>query len=100
VDQKIRCIKDNLARKAVDHRTKVRCYGELRDLYGLKREELGKKLPRDDKGHMLPYQSGDGQGEFMTHADMAKEVGMKEMSLERSLKIERSSCMDSSMVSN
>lgn len=89
-DQKIRCIKDNLARKAVDTRTKVRCYGELRDLYGLKKGQMLGVYPRDEIGRITkPIESSDGIG-FMSHADMAKEVGLSGATLERSLKIERS----------
>jgi len=39
-----RLIVDNLARKAVDTKTKLLCYRELKGLYGLKRVSYGKKL--------------------------------------------------------
>lgn len=88
-DQKIRCIKDNLARKAVDVRTKVRCYGELRELYGIKQRQN----PKDAFGHYRKVSDSvpsGGATEIMSHADMAKEVGMSGSTLERSLKIENS----------
>jgi hypothetical protein len=89
-NQKIRCIKDNLARKAVDVRTKVRCYGELREIYGLKRGDLGKvQREKGQSGFSAVNQSSEGFT-FMSHADMAKEVGFSEVTMERALKIEKS----------
>lgn len=58
----------------MDTRTKVRCYGELRDLYGLKRGQMFEKYPRDEVGRITkPIESSDSIG-FMSHADMAKEI--------------------------
>jgi hypothetical protein len=84
-DQKIRCIKDNLARKAVDTRTKVSCFGELLDLYGLKRGQT-KTIYVDYVDEPI----GRTTENFMTHDDIAEEVGLSGHTLERALKIEKS----------
>jgi ParB-like chromosome segregation protein Spo0J len=89
ISQKIRCIKDNLARKAVDWRTRIRCYGELRDLYGLKERQNPKNEHGQYRKVSDSVESG-GTTEFLTHADIAKEVNLTEKTSERALRIERS----------
>lgn len=88
-DQKIRVIKDNLARKAVDIKTKLLCYRELKTLYGLKEREIFKKYPRDKKGHIKkPMVARDSIGnKVMSNAEIAKEVGFDNTSYYRAEKI-------------
>jgi len=62
-----RLIVDNLARKAVDTKTKLLCYRELKGLYGLKRTDTLKK------GDKLPDRSTELTGK-MSDAEIAKEV--------------------------
>jgi hypothetical protein len=56
---------------------KIRCSGELRDLYGLKQRQN----PQNEFGQFRKVsdsvKSSDAT-DFMTHAETAKEVGFKE----------------------
>lgn len=74
-DQKIRVIKDNLARKAVDTKTKLLCYRELKSLYGLKNGQTKAKL--------VPW----NEDKIMTEDEIAKEVGFDKTSYHRAEKI-------------
>lgn len=86
-DQKIRVIKDNLARKAVDNKTKLLCFGELKRLYGLKERANIKQYPRDEKGHIMkPVDSTDFTG-VLTEDEIAKEVGITGETYRRSMKV-------------
>jgi hypothetical protein len=52
--------------------------GELRDLYGLKRGELGKiQREKGTNGFGNVNQSGEGFTDFMTHSKIAKESMIK-----------------------
>ena len=69
VSQMTRIIKDNLARKAVDFRTKIKCYNELRRLYGLKHSGQPSKSIRSPERISL------------SEDEIAKEVGFSRRTL-------------------
>jgi len=81
-EQQIRIIKDNLARKSVDFRTKMRCYEELKRLYGLKR------------GSPTPYVKNSSEritdNVKLSEDDIAHEVGFSAETFKRAKKIETS----------
>jgi hypothetical protein len=64
-------IKDNLARKSVDFRTKMRCYKELKALYGIQR---GDNIQKGVKG-TLSLNDTSIDGTLMSQDKTAKEVG-------------------------
>ena len=92
VDQKVRLIKDNLARKDVSYRTKIRCYRELQDLYGLKRGEYQTtQLQRTDDGKLTPsLKRSTERSSILTEDEIAKEVGLSRSTLERAEAIDQS----------
>jgi ParB-like chromosome segregation protein Spo0J len=79
VDQKIHLIKDNLARKSVDFRTKLNSYRELRKLYGLRRggDRVSQTFIRSTE-------------RLLSEDDIAKEVGFSRPTMERAGAIEDS----------
>lgn len=85
VDQKVRLIKDNLARKSVEFRTKLKCYRELRKLYGLRDGQTKAMLamsPRSlERADISPK---------LSEADIAREVGFSRPTMERAEAIEDS----------
>jgi ParB-like chromosome segregation protein Spo0J len=86
ISQKQRIIKDNLARKNVDFRTKMRCYEELKRLYGLKRES---HVKRGKDGKYTPERSEEASGK-LSEDQIAKEVGFSNATFERAKTIEQS----------
>lgn len=85
--QKIRIIRDNLARKAVDYRTKLRCYKELKNLYGLQ----GRDRLRAKNGQ---FTQASIDARVLSEDEIAKEVGFSAKTLERMEKIEASDLPD------
>lgn len=80
INQKIGIIRDNLARKAVDFRTKLKCYQELKSLHA--RKQGGDRRSKD-------FKSSKGVLKF-SDDELAKEVGFSVQTLERATKIEKS----------
>lgn len=96
-DQKIRLIKDNLARKDVTYRTKIRCYRELQELYGIKRGEYGGESIKGKEG--FQPRSIDSSTErpmnLLSEDEIAKEVGLSRPTLERAEAIDKSDLPES-----
>lgn len=92
--QKIRVITDNLLRKAVDFETKFKCFTELKKLYGLEHGESGKLQAQKGKKDFLAKTSTDVYAKkdipIMTEEEIAKEVGIGEMTFWRAQKIQES----------
>jgi len=89
LEQHIRIIKDNLARKSVEFRTKMRCYEELTEIYGLIRGELGKEQV---KAGIKGFQSVNRSEErlALSEDEIAHEVGFSAETFKRAKKIETS----------
>jgi len=54
----------------------IRCYDELKSLYGLKESESAKYQPRDNDGKFIPSRSAERHGNIMTEDEIAEEVGL------------------------
>lgn len=72
----------------MDFRTKMRCYEELKNLYGMKHGEYGLKAERDQKGRLQPNRSSEHLG--LSEDAIAKDVGFSRVTLERAQAIEKS----------
>jgi len=53
----------------------IRCYDELKSLYGLKESESAKYQPGDNDGKFIPSRSAERHGNIMTEDEIAEEVG-------------------------
>lgn len=86
-DQRIHIIKDNLARKSIDFNTRYKCFGELKELYGLKERE---NVPIKGKKGFQKASNVRSEESTLTEEDIAKEVGIHEVTFRRAQKIQKS----------
>lgn len=88
-EQKLKIIKDNLARKSIDFNTRYRCFEEMRQLYGMKQGEMHGKIEMGIKG-FKPIDRSEERPVKLSEEDIAKEVGLDRSTFERAQKVQKS----------
>ena len=91
VDEKLHLIQDNLARKAVDERTRTVCAIEMDKLYGLKRGEHHGLIIEGKTGFQPIGRSTETPVDFLTTKQIAEKTKISVAALKRAKRIEKSS---------